>query len=167
MGSDLEAFAPFLRRLHCQRIRQVESSPVLILWLKAFHVVFVVTWFAGLFYLPRLFIYHAAAVDPVSIDRFIVMERRLFGIMTIGAALAALFGLAMLVAAPGYLAFAWMHAKLTFVLLLIVYHFWCLRLMRDLREKRRVHSQRWYRLFNEAPALLLIVIVVLVVVKPL
>ena len=74
---------------------------VLFLWLKALHIVFVVTWFAGLFYLPRLFIYHAAATDSVSVERFIVMERRLFGIMTIGAALAALFGLSMLVAVPG------------------------------------------------------------------
>jgi putative membrane protein len=139
---------------------------VLLLWLKALHVVFVVTWFAGLFYLPRLFIYHAAATDQVGIDRFIVMERRLFGIMTIGAALAAVFGLAMIALSPGYLALGWMHAKLTFVALLIAYHLFCLKLMRDLREKKNVRSQKWYRLFNEAPALLLIVIVVLVVVKP-
>jgi putative membrane protein len=139
---------------------------VLLLWLKALHVVFVVTWFAGLFYLPRLFIYHAAATDQVGIDRFIVMERRLFGIMTIGAVLAAVFGLAMIALSPGYLALGWMHAKLTFVALLIAYHLFCLKLMRDLREKKNVRSQKWYRLFNEAPALLLIVIVVLVVVKP-
>jgi protoporphyrinogen IX oxidase len=139
---------------------------VLLLWLKAFHVVFVVTWFAGLFYLPRLFIYHAAATDPVSLERFVVMERRLFVIMTIGAALAAAFGLAMIAVSPGYLALGWMHAKLAFVVLLIAYHFYCLKLMRDLRENKSVRSQKWYRLFNEAPALLLIAIVVLVVVKP-
>jgi putative membrane protein len=139
---------------------------VLFLWLKAFHIVFVVTWFAGLFYLPRLFIYHAAATDAPSLARFIVMERRLFMIMTLGAALAALFGLAILATAPEYLAFRWMHAKLTFVALLVVYHFWCLRLMRDLRERKNLRSQKWYRIFNEVPALLLIVIVVLVVVKP-
>jgi putative membrane protein len=139
---------------------------VLLLWLKALHVIFVVTWFAGLFYLPRLFIYHAAATDPIGIERFLVMERRLFVIMTIGATLAAIFGLAMIVLSPGYLALAWMHAKLTFVALLIAYHLFCLRLMRDLREKKNLRSQKWYRLFNEVPALLLIVIVVLVVVKP-
>ncbi len=139
---------------------------MLFLWLKALHIVFVVTWFAGLFYLPRLFIYHAAATDAVSLERFIVMERRLFVIMTIGATLAALFGLSILVAIPAYLGFGWMHAKLTFVALLIAYHVWCLFLMRDLRAKRNVRSQKWYRWFNEAPALLLIVIVVLVVVKP-
>lgn len=137
-----------------------------MLWLKAFHIIFVVTWFAGLFYLPRLFVYHAAATDAPSLERFVVMERRLFGIMTIGAALAAVFGIAMIVWAPGYLQAGWMHAKLALVALLVGYHVWCRRLMIDLRETRRVRSQRWYRLFNEAPALLLIAIVVLVVVKP-
>src|SRR6201984_295307 len=84
-----------------------------MLWLKAFHVVFVVTWFAGLFYLPRLFLHHSVATDPPSVERFIVMERRLFGIMTIGGTLAVCFGLAMIAAAPAYLRFGWLHAKLT------------------------------------------------------
>jgi protoporphyrinogen IX oxidase len=141
-------------------------AAVLFLWLKALHIVFVVTWFAGLFYLPRLFMYHATATDSVSLERFIVMERRLFVIMTIGATLAALFGLSMIATVPGYLDLAWMHAKLTFVALLIGYHLWCWKLMRDLRTRMNVRSQKWYRLFNEAPSLLLIVIVVLVVVKP-
>jgi protoporphyrinogen IX oxidase len=139
---------------------------VLFLWLKALHIVFVVTWFAGLFYLPRLFLYHAVATDTPGIERFLVMERRLFAIMTIGATLAALFGLSILAAIPGYLSFGWMHAKLAFVALLIAYHVWCFVLMRDLRERRNVRSQKWYRLFNEVPSVLLIVIVVLVVVKP-
>jgi putative membrane protein len=137
-----------------------------MLWLKAFHIVFVVTWFAGIFYLPRLFVYHAVATDTVSLERFIVMERRLFGIMSLGATLAVLFGVAMIVMAPGYLQFGWLHAKLTIVLLLIAYHIWCQRLMTALREGRNTHSQRWYRLFNEVPALLLVAIVVLAVVKP-
>jgi protoporphyrinogen IX oxidase len=137
-----------------------------MLWLKAFHVVFVVTWFAGLFYLPRLFIYHAAATDAVGIERFQVMERRLFAIMTIGAVLTAVFGIAMLIAAPGYLQLGWLHIKLTLVALLIGYHIWCYRLMVALREGRNAHSQRWYRWFNEIPALLLIAIVILAVVKP-
>jgi len=139
----------------------------MILWLKAFHVVFVVTWFAGLFYLPRLFIYHAVATDAVSRDRFVVMERRLYGIMSIGAGLALLFGISMLVAQPAYLTLSWLHVKLTLVVLLIVYHHWCKRLMVNLREGRTVRSQRWYRWFNEAPSLLLIAIVVLAVVKPI
>jgi putative membrane protein len=135
-------------------------------WLKAFHVVFVVTWFAGLFYLPRLFIYHAGATDAVGIERFVVMERRLFSIMTLGATLAVVFGVSMIVAAPGYLHFGWLHLKLTLVAALIGYHFWCRALMTALREGRNTRSQRWLRLFNEVPALLLIAIVILAVVKP-
>jgi putative membrane protein len=137
-----------------------------MLWLKAFHVVFVVTWFAGLFYLPRLFVYHATATDALSLERFVVMERRLFGIMTLGGTLAALFGVSMIVAAPSYLAFGWLHVKLALVALLIGYHVWCYRLMLVLRTGKNRHSERWYRLFNEVPALLLIAIVVLAVVKP-
>ena len=137
-----------------------------MLWLKAFHIVFVVTWFAGLFYLPRLFVYHVATTDTVSLERFVVMERRLFGITTIGATLAVLFGVSMIVARPGYLHFAWLHVKLALVAVLIAYHVWCRALMTRLREGRNAHSDRWYRLFNEAPALLLIAIVILAVVKP-
>lgn len=137
-----------------------------MLWLKAFHVIFVVTWFAGLFYLPRLFVYHVTALDPLGIERFVVMERRLFGIMTLGGALAAVFGIAMIVAAPGYLGFGWLRTKLVLVALLIAYHLWCYRLMRMLREGKNRRSERWFRLFNEAPALLLIAIVILAVVKP-
>jgi putative membrane protein len=137
-----------------------------MLWLKAFHVVFVVTWFAGLFYLPRLFVYHVTATDEIGLQRFAVMERRLFGIMTIGAVLAVSFGLSMILAAPGYLAFGWLHVKLVLVAVLIGYHVWCYRLMVALREGRNSRSERWLRLFNEAPALLLIGIVVLAVVKP-
>jgi putative membrane protein len=137
-----------------------------MLWLKAFHIVFVVTWFAGLFYLPRLFVYHAIATDTPSLERFVVMERRLFGIMTVGATLAILFGISMIVAAPAYLSFGWLHVKLTLVAALVAYHFWCRQLMMALRDGRSRHSERWYRLFNEAPALLLIGIVILAVVKP-
>lgn len=137
-----------------------------MLWLKAFHVVFVVTWFAGLFYLPRLFVYHAAATDAPGLERFVTMERRLFGIMTVGGTLAALFGVSMIVAAPAYLAFGWLHVKLALVALLIGYHLWCYRLMIGLRAGKNRHSERWFRLFNEAPALLLIAIVILAVVKP-
>ena len=137
-----------------------------MLWLKAFHVVFVVTWFAGLFYLPRLFVYHVSATDTVSLERFIVMERRLFGIMTIGGSLAALFGVSMIVAAPAYLGFHWLHAKLALVALLIAYHVWCYRLMVGLRTGTNRRTERWLRVFNEFPALLLITIVILAIVKP-
>lgn len=137
-----------------------------MLLLKAFHIVFVVTWFAGLFYLPRLFVYHAATTDTVSVERFKLMERRLFGMMTLGATLTVGFGIAMLVVAPGYLAFHWLHAKLTLVAVLLGYHIWCYRLLLAFRADANRHSERWFRWFNEAPSLLLIGIVLLVVVKP-
>jgi putative membrane protein len=137
-----------------------------MLWLKAFHIIFVVTWFAGLFYLPRLFVYHVVTTDAVSLERFAVMERRLFSIMTLGAGLAVIFGLSMIAAAPGYLHFGWLHVKLTLVAALIGYHIWCRVLLKALQTGRNTHSQRWYRLFNEVPALLLIAIVILAVVKP-
>ena len=137
-----------------------------MLWLKALHIVSMVTWFAGLFYLPRLFIYHSPATDAASSERFEVMERRLFVIMTIGAVLTAIFGVAMLLRAPALLQGGWLHAKLMLVALLLLFHGWCYRIMSELRANVRRHSQRWLRLFNEAPALLLIGIVVLAVVKP-
>lgn len=137
-----------------------------MLWLKAFHVIFVVTWFAGLFYLPRLFVYHAAATDPVGIERFIVMERRLFVIMSIGALCAATFGIAMILAAPEYLREPWLEVKLILVALVIGYHLWCYQLIAALAVRRDIHSPRWFRWFNEVPSLLLIAIVILAVVKP-
>lgn len=137
-----------------------------MLWLKALHIIFVVTWFAGLFYLPRLFAYHADATDRISIERFKVMERRLFVIMSIGAVLAAVFGIAMILLAPGYLQMGWLRLKLTLVTLLVAYHLWCLRLLRDFAAERNTRSARWYRLFNEVPGLLLIAVVLLAVVKP-
>jgi putative membrane protein len=137
-----------------------------MLWLKAFHVIAVVTWFAGLFYLPRLYVYHADARDSISIERFKIMERRLFSLMTIGAAASVGFGAAMLAAAPAYLTMEWLRIKLILVLALIAYHVFCYRLMRDFAENRNVRGAKWYRVFNEVPSLLLIAIVVLAVVKP-
>jgi putative membrane protein len=125
-----------------------------------------VTWFAGLFYLPRLFVYHADAGDPPGIERFRIMERRLFAIMTVGAAATLAFGIAMLVAFPAYLSMGWLHVKLALVALLIAYHGYCYKLMRDFAQNRNAHTARWYRLFNELPSLLLIAIVALAVVKP-
>jgi protoporphyrinogen IX oxidase len=137
-----------------------------MLWLKSFHVIAVITWFAGLFYLTRLYVYHADAKDSISIERFKLMERRLFGIMTIGAVASVGFGLAMLAAAPVYLTLGWLRIKLLFVLLVIAYHLICYKLMREFAGNRNAHSARWYRGFNEVPSLLLVVIVVLAVVKP-
>ena len=137
-----------------------------MLWLKAFHIVFVVTWFTGLFYLPRLFVYHVAASDAAGRERFVMMERRLFGMMTLGGTLTIVFGLSMVAAVPGYLDFLWLRVKLVLVAGLIVYHLWCRKLLRDLRDGRNTHSERWLRIFNEVPLLFLIAIVVLAVVKP-
>jgi protoporphyrinogen IX oxidase len=137
-----------------------------MLWLKAFHVIAVVTWFAGLFYLPRLYVYHADANDAISTARFRIMERRLFMLMTIGAAASVGLGAAMLAAAPVYLTMGWLRIKLLLVLLLIGYHGFCYKLMRDFAENRNTHSAKWYRGFNEIPSLLLIAIVLLAVLKP-
>jgi protoporphyrinogen IX oxidase len=137
-----------------------------MLWLKAFHVIAVITWFAGLFYLPRLYVYHADAKDSISIQRFEIMERRLFIMMTIGAVASVAFGVAMLVAAPAYLTMSWLRVKMSLVLLLIAYHGFCYKLMRDFAGNRNTRSAKWYRAFNEVPSLLLIGIVLLAVVKP-
>src|SRR6185295_7084231 len=132
----------------------------MLIWLKALHVTFVITWFAGLFYLPRLFVYHAAATDEVSLQRFVIMERRLFGLMTVGAALGITFAIAMLVLQPAYLTTGWLRLKLVFVALLIAYHVTCRALMKSLEEGRNTRSPRWFKWFNEVPALLLIGIVI-------
>lgn len=137
-----------------------------MLWLKAFHIIFVVTWFAGLFYLPRLFVYHSTAPDEIGNERFKVMERKLFAMMTIGGVLAALFGASMIAAAPALLSAGWLHAKLGLVLLLVGYHIWCYSIVRAFKENRNRRSERWYRAFNEVPSVLLIAIVLLAVLKP-
>jgi putative membrane protein len=134
--------------------------------LKAIHVIFMVTWFAGLFYLPRLFIYHVEADDPAGRQRFCVMERKLFIIMTIGAVATAAFGIWMLTVNAGLLRTGWIHAKLTAVAALIGYHVWCWRLIRRFAADENPHSSRWLRWFNEAPALALVTIVVLAYLKP-
>jgi protoporphyrinogen IX oxidase len=136
------------------------------LWIKALHIVFVVTWFAGLFYLPRLFVYHAETTEPAVRAQLKVMERRLMMITHVGAVLALVFGAITLSLVPGYLHQPWLHAKLALVAFLIVYHVYLVRLKNAFASDRILHSSRWLRLFNEVPALLLIAIVVLVVVKP-
>jgi putative membrane protein len=147
-----------------------------MLWLKAFHIVGVVSWFAALLYLPRLFVYHAqiqvtdvphAAIDDaVGNARFKVMERKLFMIMTVAAVLAIGFGVAMLALAPDYLLMRWLQLKLALVLALVGYHGACFALLQQFAADQNSHSERWFRLFNELPAVLLIAIVILAVVKP-
>jgi putative membrane protein len=138
----------------------------MMLWLKAIHVIAVITWFAGLFYLPRLYMYHASAHDTISQQRFIVMERRLFILSSMGGTLTLIFGIAMLIGSPAYLAMAWLRIKLLLVLLVIAYHGYCFQLLRDFAAQRNKRSANWYRGFNELLTPLLIVIVILAVVKP-
>ena len=136
-----------------------------MLWVKSLHIVFMVTWFAGLFYLPRLFVYHALAEDSVSQERFKIMERKLFwGIMTPGALLTIAFGLWLWL---GYgFSGAWLFAKLALSALLVVYHAWCGKLMLDFRAGRNTRSHVWFRWFNEFPTVVLFAAVFLVVFKP-
>jgi protoporphyrinogen IX oxidase len=136
------------------------------LWIKALHLAFVVTWFAGLFYLPRLFIYHAEAAEPAVRAQLMVMERRLLGITHIGGALALGFGLWTLALVPAYLQQGWLHAKLALVAGLIAYHVYLVRLQRQFARDHIAQSSRWLRIFNEVPAVLLIAIAILAVVKP-
>jgi len=136
-----------------------------MLLVKALHIVFMVTWFAGLFYLPRLFVYHALAADEVSIERFKTMERKLFwGIMTPGGVLTIVFGLWLWLGWD--FGGGWLHAKLAVVLLLVAYHVWCGKLMLDFRAGRNTKSHVWLRWFNELPTLALFAAVFLVVYKP-
>ena len=136
-----------------------------MLWVKAFHIIAVVTWFAALFYLPRLFVYHAMSDDAVGIERFKVMERKLYrGIMTPSAVVAVTLGLWL------WLGFGisggWLYTKLALVAVLLGYHGYCGKLLRDFRDDRNNRSHVFYRWFNEFPVLILVAVVILVVVKP-
>ena len=141
---------------------------MLFLWLKAFHIIAVITWMAGIFYLPRLFVYHADAQDTVSKDRFKIMERKLYrGIMNPSMMIAVTLGIWMIALnADYYMSQGWMHAKLTLVALLIAYHIYCGRLLRVFRDDKNQRSHVFYRWFNEVPVFLLLGIVILVVVRP-
>jgi len=137
-----------------------------MLLVKSLHLIFMVTWMAGLFYLPRLFVYHAQAADAISIERFKIMERKLFwGIATPGGVLTIVFGSWLWL---GWFqgAGAWLHAKLALVAVLVAYHVWCGKLMLDFRRDRNRHGHVWYRWFNEFPTLVLVAIVLLAVFKP-
>lgn len=146
----------------------LQQEGVIMLWVKSLHIAFMVTWFSGLFYLPRLFVYHAMASDAISIERFKLMERKLyFGIATPGAVLTILFGLILISYDPrGYMHQAWMHAKLGLVALLVVYHLYLGKLYFSFKADKNRHGHVFYRLINEIPVLFLFVIIILVVVKP-
>lgn len=139
-----------------------------MLWLKAFHLFFVVAWFAGIFYLPRLFVYHALATEEACIAQLRVMERRLYGLMNLAGSLALGFGLALL-GAGWWRALpdaGWLQIKLVLVAALVAYHFWCGATVRRLVQGTPPRSERFYRWINELPALLLLAVVLLAVVRP-
>jgi putative membrane protein len=141
---------------------------MLFAWIKVFHVTFMVAWFAGLFYLPRLFVYHAEAQDQVGRQRFCVMERRLAKLMSI-AALGTIFFGAWLLALLGWgwlAATGWMQAKLVLVAGLVAYHGWCQIQIRKFRQQRATNTSKYYRAMNELPSLLLILILILVFIRP-
>ena len=137
------------------------------LWIKAFHIMAVVTWFAGLFYLPRLFVYHAMSEDQPSRDRFKIMERKLYrGIMLPSMVATLGLGVWLLALQPAWMQQGWMHAKLTLVALLVIYHFVCGAQLRRFASDSNTRSHVFYRWFNEAPVLGLVGVVLLVVLKP-
>jgi protoporphyrinogen IX oxidase len=138
----------------------------LLLTFKALHIIAMVTWFAGLFYLPRLFVYHADAEDAPGCERFKTMERRLLVIMNIGALATVAFGIIMIAISPAYLSMHWLQIKLALVVALGVYHDLCARFVADFRRERNTRSAKWFRGFNEIPSLLLVAIVLLAVLKP-
>jgi putative membrane protein len=139
------------------------------MWLKALHLIFMVTWFAGLFYLPRLFVYHAMSDDEISNARFKIMERKLFfGIMTPGMILTFLFGIWMLIDYAGalYSKAGWLHAKFALLAFMVIYHYFCYVWLNEFKENRNTHSHIYYRWANEIPVLFLVGIIILAVVKP-
>lgn len=139
-----------------------------MLWVKAFHIISLVTWFAGLFYLPRLFVYHADTQDEISHERFKIMERRLYyGITTPGGIATTLFGIWLLsFGFKAYMSMGWMHVKLSLIVLLWLYHFTCGHYLKAFAKGENKKSSTYFRVFNEAPTLLLIAIVILAMVKP-
>ena len=139
-----------------------------MLWVKAFHVIAMVAWFAGLFYLPRLFVYHADTHDKISLTRFKIMERRLYyGITWPAALLTTGLGLWLLMAMPLYYQKAtWMHVKLGLVVLLWGYHLLCGHFTQKFKQNKNTRTSFFYRMFNEVPTVFLILIIILVIVKP-
>ena len=137
-----------------------------MLWIKAFHVIFMVTWFAGLFYLPRLFIYHLEAKGDSEHQRFCTMERKLYAIMTIGMVLTWVFGIWLITLAPGFMKMGWLHAKLALVIALSGYQGWLKVNLRKFAAGTNTHSSTFWRWANEVPAGVLISVVILVIVKP-
>ncbi|MDQ7074034.1 MAG: CopD family protein [Gammaproteobacteria bacterium] len=139
-----------------------------MLWVKAFHIIFLVSWYAGLFYLPRLYVHHAMSDDQATRQRLQIMERKLFWFITPWAILTLVFGVWLLsyYDYDSLKSMTWLHIKLALVVPLVLFHIWCGKLMLAFRNERNPHSHVWFRWFNEFPMLLLIAIVLLVVLRP-
>lgn len=137
-----------------------------MLWIKSFHIIFVVSWFAGLFYLPRIFVNHAMATEPAEIARLKLMEAKLYRFVTPIGALAIIFGLWLWLGYREIFSGGWLHVKLMLVLFLVAYHFYCGKLVKQFAANQNTRSHVFYRWFNEAPVLFLAAIVILVTVKP-
>jgi putative membrane protein len=142
------------------------------LWFKAFHIIGVVVWFAGLFYLVRLFVYHAEANEQpepartILQEQYQIMEKRLYNLITMpGMILTVVMAIALLIIAPDMLKQVWLHVKLTLVLLTLVYHFYCGHLMKQMAKGEFRWTGQQFRALNEVPTVLLVVIVMLVVFK--
>lgn len=139
-----------------------------MLWIKALHLIAMVSWFAGIFYLPRLFVYHAACEDEPGRERFKIMERKLYrGITTPSMIATLLFG-SWLVSynAAGYLSQGWLQAKLALIAVLVAYHFYCGHLVKVFRDDKNTRSHVFYRWFNEIPVLILVAVILLATVRP-
>ena len=141
---------------------------MMILWLKALHIFFMVAWFAGIFYLPRLFVYHAQTSEPAVKEQFMTMERRLWFFVTPFALLTAVFGIWLITiyGTQWLAASGWLHAKLTLVAALYIYHFYLYRLVKQFARDENTHSAKFYRIINEVPVLVLLAVIILAVVKP-
>ena len=135
-----------------------------MLWIKSFHIIFVVSWFAGLFYLPRIFVNHAMATEPAEIARLKLMERKLYRFVTPIGALAILFGFWL---SFGYgFSGGWLHAKTTLVALLVAYHWHCGQLLKTFINGSNTRRHVWFRFYNEMPVIVMFVVIFLVVLKP-
>ncbi|OUR64103.1 TIGR00701 family protein [Methylophaga sp. 42_25_T18] len=140
-----------------------------MLWVKAFHIIFVVTWFSALFYLPRLFVYHAMCEDEAGNERFKIMERKLYRGIMVPSAIATLMLGGWLLSFYSFDVIAtmhWLHLKLTLVIFLFGYHHYCGRLVRQFKDDANQHSHVFYRWFNELPVVVLVAVIILAVVKP-
>ncbi|MES9913168.1 MAG: CopD family protein [Candidatus Sedimenticola sp. 4PFRAG1] len=139
-----------------------------MLWVKAFHIIFLVSWYAGLFYLPRLYVHHAMSEDSTTRERLEIMERKLFWFITPWAVLTIAFGLwlAAFYEWEAIMMMGWLQLKVALVIPLFIFHIWCWKLMMQFRGGSNPHSHVWFRWFNEFPLLILVVVVLLVVLKP-